>query len=138
MVFKTLVVPIKQSLATCQPLPRQPRAPCMAPLLLPCPARRQMAQRSDNQLLGSLPQLGFAMTEEKIERKASCSKILKSFRGYPVTFNIKGPGCRLAGEVQNEHIRFASRTDYATVILNNLRLLILLSFKSSAIFPISG
>lgn len=110
----------------------------MAPLLLPCPARRQMAQRSNNQLLGSLPQLGFAMTEEEIERKTSCSKILKSFRGYPVTFNIKGPGCRLAGEVQNEHIRFASRTDYATVILNNLRLLILLSFKSSAIFPISG
>lgn len=55
-----------------------------------------------------------------------------------MTFNTKGPGCRLAGDVQNEHIHFASRTDYATVILNNSSLLILLSFKSSAIFPISG
>lgn len=62
--FETLAVPTKQSLATCQPLQRQCRAPCSALLLLPCAMRRQMVQRNYNQLLGSLPPLGFAMTEE--------------------------------------------------------------------------
>ena len=64
VAFKTLAVPTKQSLAACQPSPRWHRAPCMVLLLLPCTVRRQMVQRNYNQLLGSLPQLGFAMTEE--------------------------------------------------------------------------
>lgn len=49
-----LSVPIKQSQT----------APCPAPLMLPCTTRREMAQRNYNQLLGSLPQLGFAVIVE--------------------------------------------------------------------------
>lgn len=52
------------SKAPAVPIQQSQTAPCTVPLMLPCTTRREMAQRNYNQLLGSLPQLGSAMTVE--------------------------------------------------------------------------